>query len=226
VRGWATHWPARLLGALPTRAWLKRRRRFGLDVLAPLWRHVADKRPAPQRRGQWTWVWDDAVFHTSGEQWGGVGRWWSGQQKRVLSGIDGLVLRGGIGDGRLVVPVDLAMRRPAPVGPGAPGRDKLRWARVRLADRLAACRRGGVELPAPMVGADRGLSDAKRMQPGHATPQGTVLVERKQSYTFPWPDGHKVKGHALIHGEGWRWRQHPWEGIRMKLSIDNHRQRS
>ncbi|HSF30314.1 MAG TPA: hypothetical protein VLK82_07565 [Candidatus Tectomicrobia bacterium] len=25
-------------------------------------------------------------------------------------------------------------------------------------------------------------------------------------------DGHKVKGHDLIHSEGWRWRHHPWEG--------------
>jgi hypothetical protein len=32
VRGWDTHWPSRLLGALPTRSWLKRLRRLGLEV--------------------------------------------------------------------------------------------------------------------------------------------------------------------------------------------------
>ena len=36
VRGWDKHWPSRLLGALPTRAWLKRLRRVGLAVLAPV----------------------------------------------------------------------------------------------------------------------------------------------------------------------------------------------
>jgi hypothetical protein len=51
--------------------------------------------------------------------WGG-GRGWSGQPKRVLSGIDGLLLLVVIGAGRWVVPGDFAMRRPDPVGPGAP----------------------------------------------------------------------------------------------------------
>jgi hypothetical protein len=63
VRGWDKHWPSRLLGVLPKRSWLKRRRRLGLEVGEPIWRHVHDKSPATQRRWQWTWVWDDAVFH-------------------------------------------------------------------------------------------------------------------------------------------------------------------
>ncbi|HSF30315.1 MAG TPA: hypothetical protein VLK82_07570 [Candidatus Tectomicrobia bacterium] len=181
VRGWDAHWPSRILGALPKRSWLKRLRRLGLEVLAPLWRHVAPKSPATRSRWQWTWVWDDSVFHKYGEQLGVVGRWWSGQQKRVVSGIDGLLRLVVIGDGRLVVPVDCAIRRPDPVGPGAPCRDKLRWAQRRRDERWAAFRRCGVELPAPMGVADSGLSDSKLMQPVHDAHQGTVLVEGKQS---------------------------------------------
>ena len=67
VRGWDKHWPARILGALPKRSWLKRLRRLALEVLAPLWRHVASKSPATQSRWQWTWVWDDSVFHKYGD---------------------------------------------------------------------------------------------------------------------------------------------------------------
>ena len=211
VRGWDKHWPARLLGALPKRSWLKRLRRLGLEVLEPIWRHVQDKSPATQSRWQWTWVWDDSVFHKYGAQLGLVGRWWSGQQKRVLSGIDGLLLLVVIGDGRLVVPVDFAIRRPDPCGPGAPCRDKLTWARLRLDERVAAFRRRGVELPPPMVVADSWFSDSKLMQHVHDAHQGTLLVEGKQSYTFTLADGHKVKGRDLIQGEVWRWRQHPWE---------------
>ena len=132
--------------------------------------------------GQWTWVWDDSVFHKYGEQLGLVGRWWSGQQKRVLSGIDGLLLLVVIGDGRLVVPVDFAIRRPDPVGPGVSCRDKLRWARVMLDERLAVFERRGLALPAPMVVADRWFSDSKLMQHVGDTHQGTLLVEGKQSY--------------------------------------------
>ena len=61
VRGWAQQWPARRLGALPQRSWLKRLRRLGLAVLAPLWRQVHDQSPATQRRWQWTWGWADSV---------------------------------------------------------------------------------------------------------------------------------------------------------------------
>ncbi len=211
VRGWDKQWPSRILGALPKRSWLKRLRRLALEVLEPIWRHVAHKSPATQSRWQWTWIWDDSVFHKYGEQLGLVGRWWSGQQKRVLSGIDGLLLLVVVGEGRLMVPVDFAIRRPDPVGPGAPCRDKLRWAQVMLDECLAALRRRGVELPAPMVVADSWLSDSKLMQHVHDTHQGIVLVEGKQSYTFTLADGQKVKGHDFIHGEVWRWRQHPWE---------------
>jgi len=211
VRGWDKNWPSRLLGTLPKRSWLKRLRRLGLEVLEPIWRHVQDKSPATQSRWQWTWVWDDSVFHKYGEQLGLVGRWWSGQQKRVLSGIDGLLLLVVVGDGRLVVPVDFAIRRPDPVGPGGPCRDKLTWARVMLDERLAAFRRCGLELPAPMGVADSWFSDSKLMQHVREAHQGTLLVEGKQSYSFPLADGRQVKGYDLIYGKAWRWQQHPWE---------------
>ena len=211
VRGWDKQWPARLLGALPKRSWLKRLRRLGLDVLEPLWRHVHDKSPATQSRWQWTWVWDDSVFKKYGKQLGLVGHWWSGQHKRVVSGIDGLLLLVVVGDGRLIIPVDFAIRRPNPVGPGAPCRDKLRWARVMLDACVAAFGRRGVQVPAPMVVADSWFSDSKLMQYVGAQHQGTLLVEGKQSYTFILANGYKVKGCDLLHGEGWQWRQSPWE---------------
>jgi hypothetical protein len=211
VRGWDKQWPSRILGALPKRSWLKRLRRLALEVLEPLWRHVHDKSPATQSRWQWTWVWDDSVFKKYGKQLSAVGSWWSGQHKRVLSGLDGLLLLVVVGDGRLVVPVDFAIRRPDPVGPGAPCRDKLHWARVMLEERLAAFRRRGVHLPPPMLVADSWFSDSKLMQYVGAQHQGTVLVQGKQSYTFILAKGHKVKGGDFIHGEGWQWRQSPWE---------------
>ena len=80
-----------------------------------------------------------------------------------------------------------------------------------LDERLAALRRRGLDLPPPMMVADSWFSDAKLMQHVHDAHQGTLLVEGKQSYTFTLADGQKVKGRDLIHGAGWRWRQHPWE---------------
>jgi hypothetical protein len=215
VRGWDKNLPARLLGALPKRSWIKRLRRLGVDVLVPLWRYTASASAATRSRWQWTWVGDDSVFKKYGEQLGLVGTWWSGQEHRVLSGIDGVLLVVVIGDGKLVVPVDFAIRRPDPHGPGAPCRDKLHWLQVMLEGRFAAFRRRGVALPPPMVLADSWFSDSKLMQHVHKAHQGTLLVEGKVSYRFTLADGRQIKGHDLIEGKAWRWQQHPWEaGVR------------
>lgn len=211
VRGWDKNWPSRILGALPKRSWLKRLRRLGLEVLVPLWRHVETKSPATQSRWQWTWAVDDSVFKKYGQQLELVGRWWSGQQKRVLSGIDGLLLVVVIGDGKLVVPVDFAIRRPDPIGPGAPCKDKLHWTRTMIDERLVALRRRGLALPAPLIVGDSWFGDSKLMQHVRHQHQGTLLVEGKRSYTFTLADGRQVKGQDLIEDETWPWREHPWE---------------
>ena len=140
VRGWDKNLPARLLGALPKRSWIKRLRRLGLQVLIPLWRYAASKSAATRSRWQWTWVGDDSVFKKYGEQLGLVGTWWSGQEHRVLSGIDGMLLVVVIGDGKLVVPVDFAIRRPDPTGREGPYRDKMYWVQIMLDGRVAAFR--------------------------------------------------------------------------------------
>jgi hypothetical protein len=206
VRGWDKNLPSHLLGALPKRSWIKRLRRLGLEVLVPLWRYAASKSAATRSRWQWTWVGDDSVFKKYGEQLGLVGTWWSGQEKRVLSGIDGILLVVVIGDGKLVVPVDFAIRRPDPTGPGAPCRDKLCWMQSMLDGRVAAFRRRGVELPPPMVVADSWFGDSKLMHHVATAHHGTFLVEGKSSYVFELPDGRQVKGHDLQQHRDWPWR--------------------
>src|SRR5215470_1039526 len=103
VRGWDKNLPSRLLSALPKRSWIKRLRRLGLEVLVPLWRHTASMSAATRSRWQWTWVGDDSVFKKYGEQLGLVGTWWSGQEHRVLSGIDGVLLVVVVGEGKLAL---------------------------------------------------------------------------------------------------------------------------
>jgi len=209
VRGWDKNLPSRLLSALPKRSWLKRLRRLGVEVLEPLWRHASSKSEATRSRWQWTWVADDSVFKKYGDQLSVVGTWWSGQEHRVLSGIDGVLLVVVLGEGKLVVPVDFAIRRPDPTGPGAPCRDKLHWVQSMLDGRVAAFRRRGVDLPPPMVVADSWFSDSKLMRHVAATHEGTLLVEGKSTYVFELPDGRQVKGDDLQHQRDCPWRDSP-----------------
>jgi hypothetical protein len=118
TRGWDKNLPSRLLGAWPKRSWLKRLRKLGHDVLGRLWRHLASRSDATRSRWQWTWVLDDSVLRKYSDKLELVGTWWSGQHKRVVDGIDGVLLLVVIGDGKLLVPVDFAGRRPPPPGRG------------------------------------------------------------------------------------------------------------
>jgi hypothetical protein len=108
-----------------------------------------------------------------------------------------------------VVPVDFAIRRPDPQGPGAPGCDKLHWLQVMLDGRMAAFHRRGVELPPPMVVADSWFSDSKLMRHVATAHQGTLSVEGKSHYVFALPDGRQIKGEDLQHQRDWCWCDSP-----------------
>jgi hypothetical protein len=181
VRGWNKNVPSRLLGALPKRSWIKRLRRLGLEILLSIWRHTHDKSASTHSRWQWRWIIDDSVFRKYGKQLGLVGTWYSGQFKRTVPGIDGVLLLVVIGDGKLIIPLDFAIRRPNPPGPGRRCYDKLTLTQHMLDERLAAFAKRGVTVPAPMVVADSWFSDSKLMRYVAKAHQGTLLVQGKSS---------------------------------------------
>ena len=207
VRGWEKNLPSRILGALPKRSWLKRLRKLGQDILVPLWRHTESMSAATQSRWQWGWVWDDTVFRKYGQNFELVGRWYSGQHKRVVSGIDGVLLVVVIGDGKLIVPVDFAVRRPDPKGPGARSYSKLTWAQLMLDESLQALARRGLHLPRPLAVADSWFSDSKLMTHIRDQHQGVFVVQGKSSYAFVLKDGRKIKGSDLLRDDALPWRQ-------------------
>jgi hypothetical protein len=206
VRVWDKNFPSRILGALPQQKWIRQLQRRGQALLIRLWQQVADKSPATQSRWQWTWVGDDSVFKKAGQQLGLVGTWYSGQEHRVRPGIDGLLLVVVIGDGKLVVPVDFVVRRPDPVGPGRPCRDKLTWLQVMLDRTWAVLQRRCRRLPAPLVVADSWFGDSALLAHIQTHQQGTLVVEGKRRYVFVLPDGRRVKGQALVTQSDWPWR--------------------
>jgi len=207
VRGWNKNIPSQLLGALPKRSWLKRLRRLGLEILVSIWRHTEGKSASTQSRWQWRWIVDDSVFRKYGRQFGLVSRWWSGPFKHLVYGIDGVLLLVVLGDGKLIIPLDFAIRRPNPKGPGRRCQDKLNLTQKMLDERLAALANRGLKLPPPMVGADSWFSDSKLMRHVTKVHQGTLVVQGKRSYTFILEDGRKVKGSHLVKFDNWTWQR-------------------
>jgi hypothetical protein len=206
VRGWDKNLPSQILGALPKQKWLRQLQHRGQDLLVTLWHQVEDKSPATRSRWQWTWVSDDSVFKKSGQHLGLVGTWYSGQEHRVRLGIDGLLLIVVIGEGKLVIPVDFTVRRPDPVGPGRPCRDKLTWLQVMLDRTWTALQRLGLVLPAPLIIADSWFGDSKLLAHLAHHQHGTMVVEGKRTYVFQLPDGRRVTGQELVTRADWPWR--------------------
>jgi len=103
-----------------------------------------------------------------------------------------------LGDGKWIVPGDLAVRRPNPPGPGRRGRTTRGWAQVMRDEPLAAWRRRGLDLPAPLVVAERWGSDAKLLAHVADTPHGTCVVPGKAPSTSSLDDGRKIKGADLV----------------------------
>jgi hypothetical protein len=181
--------------------------RLGQELLVRLWRHVEGKSPATHSRWQWTWVGDDSLFKKYGRQLGLVGPAWSGQEQRVRLGIDGLLLVVVIGEGKLAIPVDFAVRRPNPAGPGGPCRDKLTWLQVMLDRTWAALHRRCRRLPPPLIIADSWFGDSKLLAHVATCHGGTLVVEGKSAYVFQLPDGRQVKGRDFRTDSHWPWRE-------------------
>lgn len=157
MRGWAKHRPGRRRGALPRRQGVKRLPPRGRGLWVRLWRHGEGQSPAPRRRWPWTWGGDASVFNQPGRQLGVVGLWDRGQAHRVRLGLEGLGLLVVMGEGKLVIPGDFAVRRPAPARCGRPCRATLTWLQVMLDRTWAALPRRCPPRPPPLVVADRGL---------------------------------------------------------------------
>jgi hypothetical protein len=106
----------------------------------------------------------------------------------------------------MLIPVDVRVRRPDPLGPGRPCRDQLTWLQVMLDRTYTALQRLGLALPAPLVVADSWFGDSKLLAHVAHYQCGTVVVEGKSPYVFQLSDGRRVPGHALLTRADWPWR--------------------
>ena len=201
-RGGDTNRPGQRLGALPQRTWVKHLPRGGGEGLVTWWRQVDAQRPAPRRRGPWTWGAAARVCQPSGPPWGRVGPGSRGQAHRGRLGRAGLVrlVVGGAGTRRL--PGDGSGRRPDPGGPGRPCRAKLTGGQVLWERTDTAWPRRGLARPAPRVVADRWWGDAPWRPHVASHRRGTRVVEGQRPAVVPRPEGRRVTGPGATVSRG------------------------
>jgi hypothetical protein len=146
---------------------------------------------------------EDTLVTKYGRQWGWVG-------------LKGLLLVVVSGEGKLVVPVDLTVRRADPPGPRGCCRAILTWLHVLWNRTWAALQRRCRRLPPPVVIAESWYGYAGLMAHMANAQRGTLLVEGKTSSVFVWPDGRRLNGQDWLTRQDWRWRQDlHWSGCGM-----------
>jgi hypothetical protein len=190
ILGWSRDLPGRILGALPKARWLEKLQRLGREIVETLWARIEQMSAATRSRWQMTWVADDSVFRKHGAKLRLVGSWYSGQEKRAVLGVDGLLLMVVFGDGKLAVPVDFAVRRPDPVGPGRPSKGKVEWLETMLRRSVGALEVRGLHLCPPIVVADAQVWEL-------------VLDGDSQGTRWRRDDALRGQEQSRLHRRGW-----------------------
>jgi len=110
--------PYRILGSGDSGVWIRLLRRLGTNLLIKIVKHYHYMSKATKSRYKVTLVVDSTTLLKLSEKLGLVGTFWSGKLKRKASSIQLVVLYAVIGEGKLLIPLDIRIRRPDPEGPG------------------------------------------------------------------------------------------------------------
>jgi len=110
--------PYRILKRGGPGVWIRLLRRLGFKLLVKIVRHYHQMSEATKSRNKITLEIDSTTLLKLSEKLGLVGVFWSGKLKREASSIQLVVLYVVIGEGKLLIPLDMRIRRPDPEGPG------------------------------------------------------------------------------------------------------------
>lgn len=110
--------PYRVLERGDFSSWVRLLRRLGTKLLAKIVKRYHHMSDATKSRNKVTLVVDSTTLLKLAEKLGLVGTFWSGKLKREASSIQLIVLYAVIGEGKLLIPLDVRVRRPDPEGRG------------------------------------------------------------------------------------------------------------
>ena len=108
----------RILNRGTAGVWIRLLRRIGTKLLVRMVKKYHQMSNATKSRYKVTLVVDSTTLLMLSEKLGLVGVFWSGRLKRKASSIQLVILYAVIGEGKLLIPLDMRIRRPDPQGRG------------------------------------------------------------------------------------------------------------
>ena len=110
--------PYRILNRGTPGVWIRLLRRISAKLLVRIVKKYHQMSDATKSRHKVTLVVDSTTLLKLAEELGLVGVFWSGKLKKRMSSIQLVVLYAVIGEGKLLIPLDMRIRKPDPQGSG------------------------------------------------------------------------------------------------------------
>lgn len=189
----------RKMGKSSEKRWRRAIQKQGRLLLQQFRQEISKKSAATQSRYSVTYALDDFTAKKRSLMWQLVAKCYSGAEKKIVPGLSIVTYVAVIGDGKLIIPLDIRIKRPPHQGPGRPPltknevairilRDFVGWAqRAHLPTRLAFLPVDAWYVCGSLIGELRAL--------------GLVLIgPPKKDWRFFLDDGRDLTVKELLEG--------------------------
>ena len=196
--------PYRILKSGSPTSWIRLLRRLGTNLLIKIVKRYHYMSDATKSRHKATLEIDSTTLLKLSEKLGLVGVFWSGKLKKEASSIQLVVLYAVIGEGNLLIPLDMRIRRPDPEGPGRKCKEQPQLVIEMIRDLKTRCFANRVDVKGWFVAMDSWYCSNELID--KISNLGFfVIVEGKSNYVF-FNEGNKERYNPSDLAEIVRWR--------------------
>ncbi len=175
--------PYRILKRGSPTSWIRLLRRLGTNLLIKIVKRYHYMSDATKSRYKVTLEVDSTTLLKLAEKLGLVGVFWSGKLKREASSIQLVVLYAVIGEGNLLIPLDMRIRRPDPEGSGRKCKEQPQLVIEMIRDMKTRCFAKGVDVKGWFIVMDSWYCSDELID--KISKLGFfVIVEGKSNYVF------------------------------------------
>jgi len=175
--------PYRILKRGGPGVWIRLLRRLGFKLLVKIVRHYHQMSKATKSRNKITLEIDSTTLLKLSEKLGLVGVFWSGKLKREASSIQLVVLYAVVGEGKLLIPLDMRIRRPDPAGPGRKCKEQPQLVLEMVRGLKTSCMAKGIDSKGWFIVMDSWYCSQDLIDEISAC-GFFVIVEGKSNYVF------------------------------------------
>ena len=195
--------PYRILRRGSQTSWIRLMRRMGTKLLVKIVKRYHQMSEATKSRNKVTVEVDSTTLLKLAEKLGLVCVFWSGRLKKEASSIQLVVLYGVIGEGKLMIPLDMRIRRPDPEGSGRKCNEQPQLVLEMVRSLKTRCLSKGVSINGWFIVMDSWYcSDALINEISNLG--FFVIVEGKSNYVFSNASSERYNPSDLAEMVRWR----------------------